>query len=53
MREKDLKVGDRIKIGELETYVDDFTTVAGQRMVSTPYGDFSFQIIKKLDDEVG
>ena len=48
MREEDLKIGDKIKIGELETYVDDFITVAGQRMITTPYGDFSFQIVKKI-----
>jgi hypothetical protein len=48
MREEDLKIGDRIKIGELETYVEDFTTVAGQRMITTPYGDFTFQIVKKI-----
>ena len=44
--------GDRIKIGDLETHVEEFNTVAGQVMVSTPYGDFHPDLIKKIDNEL-
>lgn len=42
--------GDNIKVGELETHVTGFNTVGGQQMVSTPYGDFHPDLVKKVDN---
>lgn len=46
----ELKKGDKIKIGELETQVDGFTTITGQKLVSTPYGDFAPELVKKVEE---
>lgn len=45
---KDLKVGDKIRIGALETEIEGFSKIAGQQMVSADYGDFNYDAIQRI-----
>lgn len=47
--EKLLNIGDEINIGGLRTKIEDFVTIVGETMVRTPYGDFSLDLILKLN----
>ena len=45
----DLKVGDKIRINDLETVVEYFTGVDEDEMVGTPYGEFAIGLVEKLE----
>jgi len=46
-----IEKGDTIKIGELVVKVKGFSDVAGTKMISTDYGDFHPDLVKKVKDE--
>lgn len=48
----ELKIGDRIRVGQLETKVKGFSEVAGQQLVATDYGDFNPDLVEKVETEL-
>lgn len=50
----ELKVGDRIRVGELETVVESFRGIEGDEqfplMIGTPYGEFHSDLVKKIEE---
>jgi hypothetical protein len=47
----ELKKGDKIKIGKLETIVDYVTNLDSQIMVGTEYGEINIDLVEKIEDE--
>lgn len=54
----DLKKGDKIRVGELETVVEyvvyaelDVTNLGSQIMVGTPYGEFNIDLVEKIEED--
>jgi len=45
-----LSVGDRIRVGELETVIEYFKGVDEDEMVGTPYGEFNICLVEKIED---
>ena len=46
----ELKVGDRIRVGELETVIEYFKGIDEDEMVGTPYGEFNIGLVEKIED---
>jgi hypothetical protein len=45
-----LSVGDKIRVGKLETVIEDFKNIEENKMVTTPYGEFNIELVEKIED---
>lgn len=46
--EEKIKVGDKIRVGQLETICEGFANLNDQRMICTPYGNFAIKLVSRI-----
>ncbi len=53
MERDKIEIGDTIEIigTDFKVEVTGFTEIAGSKMVSSKYGDFNIDLVKKISDE--